>query len=93
MVGSAEKCWEDSRNGLPLVSGSGHPVRGGIRTSDDGHEVILLVETSSESTVFGVQGGNNIGVAVSTPTGATREGNRRETALGDSVPRKRTTHL
>ena len=71
---------------MPSMPGSGHPVGGGIQTAYDGHGIILLGETASESTVFGVQGVDGIGFTDIPPTDAVREGNRRETALRDHAP-------
>ena len=88
-----DKHREDGRNGLPSVSGSGHPVGGGIRSADDRTGVILPGAKVSASTVFGVWGGDGIGVSISPPTDTVQEGNGRETALGDHDPLQRATHL
>ena len=82
MGGSEEKLREEGWNGLPSVSGSGHPVGGRIKTEDDGHRIILPGETESESTVFRVQVGDAVGVSGSPPKDSAREGNMREKALG-----------
>ena len=60
---------------------------------DDRRGIILPVETASESKVFGVRGGDGVGVDGSPPTDVAREGNGRETALGEHGPRQRATHL
>ena len=86
MGGSEDKHWEDGQNGLPSMSGSGHPFGGGIQTEDDRRRIILPVETEIESTVFGVRGGYGVGVAGIPPTDSARERNRRETALGEQPP-------
>ena len=90
---SEDKLQEDVQNGLPSVSGSRHPVEGSIQRADDRIMIILTRETVSESTVFGVRGGDAVGVAGSTTTESAQEGNGREMALGDHVHRQRDTHL
>ena len=85
--GSAEKCREDGRNGLPSLSGSNHPVGGGIRAVDDGHGAIIPGEAEIHSAVFGVWGGNGNGVINSPSTEAAWEGIGRWVALGDHRPR------
>ena len=42
---------------------SGH-IRGGIRTVDEGHIIILPKETASVSTVFGVMGDEDVEVGL-----------------------------
>ena len=66
--GSEEKHWEDGWNGLLYVSDSRHPVGGGIRTADDRRGIILPGETASESTGFGLWGGDDVGVTGSPHT-------------------------
>ena len=92
-VGSEEKRQEDGQNGLTYVSGSSHPVGGGIQTADDRRRIIPPGETASESTVSGVRGGDGVGVAVSPPKDTAQEGNAREMSLGYHGPRRRATHL
>ena len=75
------------------MSGRIKPVRGSIRTADDGHGIIIQGETAIESTVFGVREGDGVGVAGSPPTYASHEFNGRDTALGDHIPWWRATHL
>ena len=87
------KFWEEVRNGLPFLLGSGHPVGGGVRATNDGHRIILPEETASVITVFEVWGGDDVGVAGSPPTDAAHEGNGRETAPGYHNPQQRATHL
>ena len=60
------------------MSGSRHPIKGGIQTADDGHMIILPGEADIESTLFGVQGGYIVGVYGSPITDTEREGNRRD---------------
>ena len=75
------------------MSGRYHPFGGGVRAANDGRGTILPGDTASASTVFVVQGGDEVGVADSTLTDAEREGSRKETALMYHVPRRRAMHL
>ena len=43
---------------MPYLSGSGYPIGGGIRASDDGRGAIISREVESQGGVFGVLGGN-----------------------------------
>ena len=93
LVGSEEIFREDGWNGLPYVSGSRHPVRGGIQMADGRRGVILPLDIASENTVFGVWVVDGVGVAGSLPTDAAQEGNGRETSSGYHGPQRRATHL
>ena len=73
--------------------GSRHPVGGGVQEADDGHVIIIPGEAASESAVFGVWGGDGVGVAVSPPTDSTQEDCGRETELGDHGLQQRATNL
>ena len=42
-----DEFWEDVQNGLPSLSGSRHPVGGGVRAADDGSENIITGEAES----------------------------------------------
>ena len=75
------------------MSGSRHPVGGGVKAADDGRRIIIPGAEAGESSVFGVWGGYGVAVAVSPHTDAAWEGSGRETALGNHGPRKRSTNL
>ena len=75
------------------MSGIGHPVIGGVQAADDGRRIIIPGEEESESAVFGVWGGDGVGVSDSTPTDVAQEGSGRETALGDHGSRRISTNL
>ena len=91
--GPADEFWEDGRNGLPSLSGSGHPVRGSVREADDGSGAIIPVEAESQGAVFGVWGGNGDGVTDSLSTDVEREGSRRAATLGGHGYWRRATNL
>ena len=78
---------------MPTVSDIRHPVGGVVQAEDDGSGIILLGETVSMSTVLIVQGVDGVGVTGSKPTDTSREGNGRETSLGDHGPWRRSMHL
>ena len=78
LSGPAEKNWEDGRNGMPSLPGSGHPVRVGVRAADDRRGCIMPVEEEVQGAVFGVWGGNGDGVAGILLTYTAREGIGRE---------------
>ena len=71
--------WEDGREGLPPLSGSGHPVGCGVRAADDGRGTIILEEAAIQGSVFGVWGVDGVRVAGNTSTEKNRKiaGGRR----------------
>ena len=42
--GTDEKCREDGRDGMLSLSGSGHPIGGGVRAEDDRYDTIVTGE-------------------------------------------------
>ena len=61
--------------------------------ADDRRGIILLGETVSTSTVFGVRGVYGVGVAGIPHTDEAQEGNRREVALRDHGHQRISTYL
>ena len=52
--GTEDEFWEDGHNGLPSLSGIGHPVGGGVRAVDDGRGIIIPGEAARQGAVFKV---------------------------------------
>ena len=59
------------------MSGSRHPVGGGVKAADDGRRIIIPGAEAGESSVFGVWGGYGVGVAGIPPTDKKQEGSIR----------------
>ena len=75
------------------MSGSRHIVGGSVQDTDGWRGTFLLVEIDCTSTVLGVRGGDDIGVAGSPNKDSAQEGSWQETALGDHASQRRAMHL
>ena len=93
LSGNVEKYREDGHNGIPSLPGSGYPVGGSLRALDDGRGSTILIEAESQGELFGVWGGNGGGVAGIPSTYTAWEISGRDTAIGEHVPRRRSTNI
>ena len=86
--GPADKRWEDGRNGMPYLPGSGYWVGVGGWAADDRRGAIIPREAKSQGELFGLCRGNSDGVSGSLSTYAAWESSGREAKMGDHRSRQ-----
>ena len=91
--GSKDQRREEIQNGLLPMPGVRNTLGGGARAKYDGSGAFLLGETVCTGTLYGVWGEYGARIYVSPSTGAAREGNGQEMALGNQGYYRGSRHL
>ena len=84
---------EDSRHGLPPVTGGGESVGGGVRDTDEGRGPVVQVAAEGKGSVQGARGGYGDGVSDGSHEDATWEGGGGETELVSHGPWRGTADI